>query len=75
MAYVMDFAGCWDEHLPLMKFAYNNNYQAMIQMALFEALYERRCRTPVFWEEVGTQQLMGLELVQATNTVVQKIRS
>ena len=54
----LDFFGCWDEHLPLMEFAYNNSYQATIQMAPFEALYGRRCRTPVFWEEVGTQQLL-----------------
>lgn len=70
----LDFAGCWDEHLPLMEFAYNNSYQATIQMAPFEALYGRRCRTPVFWEEVGTQQLMGPELVQVTNAAVQKIK-
>ena len=38
----LDFAGCWDEHLPLMEFAYNNSYQATIQMAPFEALYARR---------------------------------
>ena len=54
----MDFAGCWDEHLPLIEFAYNNSYQATIQMPPFEALYERRCRTLVFWEKVGTQQLL-----------------
>ena len=67
---VMDLAGCWDEHLPLIKFNSNNSYQATIQMAPFEALYGCRCRTPVFWEEVGTQQLLGPELVQVTNAVV-----
>ena len=70
----MDFAGCWDEHLPLIEFPYNNSYQTTIQMAPFEALYGRRCRTPVFWEEVGMQQLLGPELVQVTNAVVQKIK-
>ena len=57
-----------------MEFAYNNSYQATIQMAPFEALYGRSCRTPVFWEEIGTQQLLGPELVQVTNTAVQKIK-
>ena len=57
-----------------MEFAYNNSDQATIQMAPLEALYGRRCRTPVFWEEVGTQQLMGPELVQVTNAAVQKIK-
>ena len=70
----MDFAGCWDEHLPLIEFFENNSYQATIQMAPFEALYGCRCRTPVFWEEVGTQQLLGPELVQVTNLAVQKIK-
>ena len=59
----MDFVGCWDEYLPLIEFAYNNSYQVTIQIAPFEALYGRRCQTPVFWEEVGTQQLLGPELV------------
>ncbi|KAH9751668.1 Endonuclease [Citrus sinensis] len=38
--------GNWDNHLPLMEFAYNNNYQASIEMAPYEALYGRKCRTP-----------------------------
>ena len=71
----MNFTGCWDEHLPLMEFFYNNNYKSTIQMVPFEALYGRRCQTPVFWEEVGTQHLMGSELVQVTNATVQKIKS
>ena len=46
-ACVMEFKGSWDTHLPLMDFAYNNSYQASIEMAPFEALYGRKCRTPV----------------------------
>ena len=57
-----------------MEFAYNNNYQATIQMAPFKALYGRRCRTPNFGDEVGTQQRLGPELVQVTNAAVQKIK-
>ena len=41
----MEFKGSWDTHLALMKFAYNNSYQANIEMAPFEALYSRKCRT------------------------------
>ena len=40
-ACVMDFKGSWKEHLPLVEFASNNSYQASIQMAPYEALYER----------------------------------
>ena len=57
-----------------MEFAYNKSYQVTIQMAPFEALYECRCRTLVFWEEVDMQQLLGPELVQVTNVAVQKIK-
>ena len=46
-ACVIDFGGSWDQFLPLAEFAYNNSYQSSIQMALYEALYGRRCRSPV----------------------------
>ena len=46
-ACVMEFKGSWDTHFSLMEFTYNNSYQASIEMAPFEALYGRKCRTPV----------------------------
>jgi len=46
-ACVIDFGGSWDQFLPLIEFAYNNSYQSSIQMAPYEALYERRCRSLV----------------------------
>ena len=46
---VIEFTGSWDRYVPLMEFVYNNNYQASIGMAPYEALYGRRCRTPVCW--------------------------
>ena len=46
-ACVMEFRGSWDTHLALMEFVYNNNYQASIEMAPIEALYGRKCRTPM----------------------------
>ena len=42
-ACALDVKGSWEEHLPLVEFAYNNNYQASIQMAPYEALYGRPC--------------------------------
>ncbi|WP_340057485.1 hypothetical protein, partial [Corynebacterium parakroppenstedtii] len=50
---VLDFKGSWEEHLPLVEFAYNNSYQASIGMAPYEALYGRECRSPICWTEVG----------------------
>ncbi|WMV50499.1 hypothetical protein MTR67_043884, partial [Solanum verrucosum] len=45
--FVIDFKGNWDDHLPLIEFAYNNSYHSSIGMATFEALYGRRCRSPI----------------------------
>ena len=50
-----------------MKFAYYNSYQASIEMAPYKALYGKKYRTPICWDEVGEQKLFGPELVQNTN--------
>lgn len=63
-AYVIDFGGQWDQFLPLAEFAYNNSYQSSIEMAPFEALYGRRCRSPIGWFEPGEAKLYGTDLVQ-----------
>ena len=73
-ACVMEFKGSWDTRLALMEFAYNNSYQASIEMAPFEALYGRKCRTLVFWDEVGERRLVGPELVQITLEKVKVVR-
>ena len=70
---IMEFKGSWDTHLALMEFTYNNNYQASIEMAPFEALYDRKCRTPVWWDEVGERRLVGHELVQITSEKVKVV--
>ena len=73
-ACVMEFRGSWDTHLEIMEFAYNNSYQTSIDMAPFEALYGRKCRTPVCWDEVGGRRLVGPELVQITSEKVKVVR-
>ena len=70
----MEFKGSWDTHLALMEFAYNNNYQASIEIAPIEAVYGRKCRTPVCWDEVGERRLVGPELVQITSEKVKVVR-
>ena len=62
-ACVIDFQGTWDKFLPLAEFSYNNSFQATIGMAPYEALYGRRCRLPVHWDEVGERKLLGPEIV------------
>ncbi|GJX33516.1 putative reverse transcriptase domain-containing protein [Tanacetum coccineum] len=62
-ACVIDFGGSWNVHLPLVEFSYNNSYHASVRCAPFEALYGRKCRSPIMWAEVGEGQLIGPELV------------
>ncbi|GJS03569.1 putative reverse transcriptase domain-containing protein [Tanacetum coccineum] len=50
-AYVLDFEGSWDIHLPLVEFSYNNSYHSSVRCAPFEALYGRKCRSPIMWAE------------------------
>ncbi|GJY48272.1 putative reverse transcriptase domain-containing protein [Tanacetum coccineum] len=65
-ACVIDFGKGWVKHLPLAEFSYNNSYHASIKAAPYEALYGRKCRSPVCWAEVGEAQLTGPELIQET---------
>ncbi|KAK5795377.1 hypothetical protein PVK06_036639 [Gossypium arboreum] len=71
---IINFRGSWEDYLPLAEFAYNNSYQASIQMAPYEALYGRRCRTPTCWTELGERQVLGSELVVDTESKVKLIR-
>ena len=72
-ACVMEFNRSWDTHLALLEFSYNNSYQASIEMAPFKALYGRKCRTSVCWDEVGERRLVGLELVHVTSEKVKVV--
>ncbi|GJW10303.1 putative reverse transcriptase domain-containing protein [Tanacetum coccineum] len=60
-ACVIDFSGNWDVHLPLVDFSYNNSYHSSIRCAPFEALYGRKCKSPVLWAEIGESSLIGHE--------------
>ncbi|KAD5508003.1 hypothetical protein E3N88_15706 [Mikania micrantha] len=62
-ACVVDFGNSWETHLPLVEFSYNNSYHTSIKAAPFEALYGRKCRSPICWAEVGDSQLTSPELV------------
>lgn len=73
-ACAIDLKGHWDSHLPLIEFSYNNSYHSSIKAAPYEALYGRKCRTPVCWMEVGEKQLVGPEIIQQTADKVTQIR-
>ncbi|GJV13656.1 putative reverse transcriptase domain-containing protein [Tanacetum coccineum] len=73
-ACVLDFGGSWDVHLSLVEFSYNNSYHSSVRCASFEALYGRKCRSPIMWAEVGEGQLIGPELVQETTEKISQIK-
>ncbi|GJY21425.1 reverse transcriptase domain-containing protein [Tanacetum coccineum] len=74
-ACVIDFGSSWDRHLPLVEFSYNNSYHASIKAAPYEALYGRKCRSPVCWSEVGDSQLTGPELIRDTTEKIVQIKN
>ena len=67
---VLDLKGSWEEHLPLVEFAYNNSYQASIHMAPYKALYGRPYRSPICWTEVGESSITGPDLIRDTSEKV-----
>ncbi|GJW35441.1 putative reverse transcriptase domain-containing protein [Tanacetum coccineum] len=73
-ACAIDFGKGWVNHLPLVEFSYNNSYHASIKAAPFEALYGRKCRSPVCWTEVGEAQILGPELIQETTEKIIQIK-
>ncbi|GJU93646.1 putative reverse transcriptase domain-containing protein [Tanacetum coccineum] len=72
-ACVLDFRKNWDRHLPLVEFSYNNSYHTSIKVAPFEALYRRKCRSPVCWAEVGDAQLTGPAIIHETTEKIGKL--
>ncbi len=58
----------------MIEFAYNNSYQSSIGVPPYKALYSRKCRTPLCWDEVGERKLIGPEIVQQTEENIKLIR-
>ncbi|GJS47807.1 putative reverse transcriptase domain-containing protein [Tanacetum coccineum] len=57
-----------------IEFSYNNSYHSSVRCASFEALYGKKCRSPILWDEVGEVQLIGPELVQETTKKISQIK-
>ena len=71
---VIDYEGSRDRHISLVEFVYNNSFQSSIGMAPYEALYGRKCRTPLCWTELSEKKVIGPELIQETEENVKMIR-
>jgi hypothetical protein len=69
-ACALSFGGSWEEHLPLTEFSYNNSYQSSIK----EALYGRKCRSPICWYEVGGNKEFAPDYINKKQEVIDIIR-
>jgi hypothetical protein len=73
-ACALQHGSSWDKSLPYADFSYNNSYQTSLNMSPFEALYGRKCRTPLYWDQTGEKQFFGLKLIQEAEEHVRIIR-
>nr|GEZ04686.1 hypothetical protein [Tanacetum cinerariifolium] len=73
-ACVIDFGNGWEKHLPLVESSYNKSFHASIKATPFEALYGRKCRSPVCWAKVGDAQLTGPKIIHETTEKIVQIR-
>jgi hypothetical protein len=73
-ACALDYGSSWDDNLPYAEFSYNNSHQSSIEMAPFEALYRRKCTTPLLWSGVGERSLFGPDLIKDAEEKVRLIR-
>ena len=65
-ACVLEYYDSWDQCLPLIEFSYNNSFHSSIATASYEALYGRKCRTPLCWFETSENLVLGLDMIQHT---------
>jgi hypothetical protein len=73
-ACVLHYGKDWDKCLSLAEFSYNNSYQSSLKMAPFEALYGRRCRTPLNWSQAGERNIFGPDLVLEAEEKIRVIK-
>jgi transposase InsO family protein len=73
-ACALKHGGSWDKSLPYAEFSYNNSYQTSLKMSPFEALYGRKCRTPLYWDQISERQFFGPDIIQEAEEQVQLIR-
>jgi hypothetical protein len=73
-ACAIQYGTSWDKCLPYAEFSYNNSYQASLKKSPFEALYGRKCRTLLYWDQIGERQVFGPEIIEDAEQLVQQVR-
>jgi hypothetical protein len=64
----------WEDYLPLVEFSYNNGYQESLKMSPFEALYGRKCRIPISWDNLVDRITLGPEMLKEMEQEVVRIK-
>jgi hypothetical protein len=72
--YVMDKPSKWEDYLHLVEFSYNNGYQESLKISPFEALYGRKCNTPVSWDNLADRAMVGKKLLREMEEKIMKIK-
>ena len=72
--YMLDIPESWDRYIPLMEFPYNNGYQSSIGIALYEALYGRKCRTLVCYTDLNEYKVIGPNILKESEEKVRVIQ-
>ena len=70
----MTYGKDWEKSLSFVEFSYNNSYQASLKMATFEALYGRKCQTPLMWSKVKERSLFGPNMIKEAKEQVAKVQ-
>jgi hypothetical protein len=73
-ACALQYGRSWDKSLPYAEFSYNNSYQESLKMAPYEMLYGRRCRTPLFWNEMGERKVFRPDILEAAEKQVHMVK-
>ena len=73
-ACVLKYGSDWEKSLSHVEFSYNNSYQASLKMSPFEALYGKKCRTPLMWSEVGERSFFGPTKIKEAEEGVTQVR-
>ncbi|GAA0173881.1 hypothetical protein LIER_27391 [Lithospermum erythrorhizon] len=66
-ACVLNFKGSWFDHLPLIEFSCNNTFHASIDMAPYEVLYGRKCRSPICWDDIDDCKVLPPDCIKEMN--------
>jgi hypothetical protein len=72
--YVMEKPSKWEDYLHLVEFAYNNGYQASLNISPFEALYGIKCNNPIIWDNPTDREIVWPELLKEMEEKMLKIK-